>query len=150
MRGRRAVSGALAAITLLAAGCALWPFDRRSAAMLERADRLVAAGQYDEAVAAYDAFLARYPDGATGSRVRASRDAAASIAAARTELARLREALAARERDVARLQGELATRLGDLTRLREELSARQAEAARLRDDLERLKQVDLHLERRRR
>jgi hypothetical protein len=40
-------------------------------------------------------------------------------------------------------------REGDLARTRQELVTRQAEADRLRADLERLKQIDLRLERRR-
>jgi chromosome segregation ATPase len=47
------------------------------------------------------------------------------------------------------LREELTRRQSDLARTRQQLGARQAEAERLRADLERLKQIDLELERKR-
>lgn len=117
-------------LALALAGCAswnAWPFSRPASAVLVRADRLAAAGDYPAAVAAYDEFLATHGADAEAPRVRVSRDGLAALLAGREELARLRQELAKREGDLAR--------------------ARQ-EAERLRDDLERLKRIDLRLERR--
>lgn len=118
---------------VLLAGCATGPF-AGSTAMLARADRLSAEGDYRSAVAAYDAFLARYADDSKAARARVSRDAVASVLTTRDEIARLHH-------ELARVRDELAKREGDLARVRQE-------AERLRADLERLKQIDLQLERR--
>ncbi|HET7340533.1 MAG TPA: hypothetical protein VFL90_03650 [Methylomirabilota bacterium] len=123
---------ALLAVALAVTGCAAWPFGRGSARLAE-ADRLARSGDWGAAVAAYDDYLARYPDTAAAPRAQESRETAASMVAARAELARLRV-------EVARLRDELARRESDLTRVRQE-------ADRLRADLERLKQIDLRLER---
>ncbi len=131
---RRAVLGLLA---LALAGCAsTWPspFASPAASMLERADALVARGDYAGAVAAYDELLARYPSDGLAGRALASRDTAATIIAAREEIARLRAELEARE--------------GELRRVRQELQRLTAESDRLRADLEHLKRIDLKLERR--
>lgn len=113
----------VAPLLLLLAGCASvpgWPFVRRSPALLERADRLAGQGDYEAAVAGYDAFLAEHGDDAAAPRARMSRETAAAVVATRAEVARLRQ----------------------------ELAKREADLARVRDDLERLKQIDLRLERR--
>ena len=65
------------------------------------------------------------------------------------EQSRLREELLRREGDLARAREAMAAREGDLARVREAMAAHQAEVQRLRDDLERLKQIDLKLERKR-
>ena len=106
---------------------------------LERAESLVARGDYTSALAAYDEFLARYP---AEVQARAARNTVAQVLAARAELAQLKEDLASRDRELARSREEL-------TRLRQDLQARQAEADRLRADLERLKQIHLKPERKR-
>jgi septal ring factor EnvC (AmiA/AmiB activator) len=121
------------ALPLLLAACATGPFATRSA-MLARADRLAADGDYRSAMVAYDAYLARHADDPDATRARASREAVASVLTTRAEIARLQQ-------ELARVREELARREGDLTRVRQE-------ADRLRADLERLKQLDLQLEKR--
>jgi septal ring factor EnvC (AmiA/AmiB activator) len=121
------------ALPLLLVACATGPFATRSA-MLTRADRLAADGDYRSAMAAYDAYLARHADDPDAARARASRDAVASVLTTRDEIARLQQ-------ELARVREELARREGDLTKVRQE-------ADRLRADLERLKQLDLQLEKR--
>jgi hypothetical protein len=126
-----------AALVLLAVsvgGCAWWPFARDGAGLLERADRLTREGAWEDAAAAYDAYLKRYPYGADARRAAAGRDMLRALVAARAELGRLRE-------ELTRLRDDLARRDGDLVRVRQE-------ADRLRTDLERLKEIDLKLERR--
>ena len=126
----------LGAIILLLSSCtASWPFVR-SGALLERADRLTAKGDYAAAVRVYDEFLATHPDDPAAVRALASRDTAAGILIARDEIARLRMKLENRD--------------GEADRLRQELERLRAEADRLRTDLENLKRLELELERRRR
>lgn len=113
----------LALLLLLVAGCASWapwPFRGPSGAALARADRLAAEGDYGAALAAYDQFLAEYPDDGEAARARMSREPLA-------ELVRLRQ---------------------ELARLRADLARREADLVKVRADLERLKQIDLRLERR--
>jgi hypothetical protein len=112
-----------------------WPFPRASTVSLAKAERLTEEGQYQQAVAAYDEFLAVHADDAEAPRALANRDAIAGYLTARSELARLRQDLTARETEVARL--------------REELARVRQESERLRADLERLKQIDLRQDRRR-
>jgi chromosome segregation ATPase len=111
------------------------PFPRASTVSLAKAEKLTEDGQYQQAVAAYDEFLAVHPDDAQAPRALANRDAIAGFLSARAEMARLRQDLTAREAEVARL--------------REELARVRQESERLRVDLERLKQIDLRPERRR-
>lgn len=99
---------------------------------LDRAEVMVARGDFAGALAAYDEFLGRHPDHA---RARAARDTVAQVLVTQAEVTRLREELT-RSRD-------------ELTKTRQELQARQAEAERLRGDLERLKQIDIKPERKR-
>jgi len=120
-------------LPLLLAACATGPFATRSA-MLARADRLAADGDYRSAMAAYDAYLARHADDPEAARARVSRESVASVLTTRTEIVRL-------QLELARVREELAKREGDLARVRQE-------AERLRADLERLKQLDLQLEKR--
>ena len=122
----------LALVSALLAGCATGPGP--STAMLAKADRLAADGDYPSAIVAYDAFLAEYAGDSNAPRARASRDSVAAVLTTRGELARLQQ-------ELARLREELAKREGDLARVRQE-------AERLRADLERLKQIDLQLEKR--
>ncbi|MGH7354769.1 MAG: tetratricopeptide repeat protein [Candidatus Rokuibacteriota bacterium] len=99
------------------AGCASWswrPWQSPAGAALARADQLTERGEYAKAVAAYDDYLARYPDDGDARRALQTRDALATIGTLRQEVTRLRD-----------------------------------ELAKLRTDLERLKQLDLGLERRR-
>jgi hypothetical protein len=122
-----------AAVVLLAAvlgGCATWswwPF-RPAAVLLARADRAAEELRYREALGLYDEFLARFSEDAAAPRALESRDTVAAIVTTRDELARLRDEVRAREAEVTRLRAEL---------------------ARLRADLEKIKQLDLRLERRR-
>jgi succinate dehydrogenase/fumarate reductase flavoprotein subunit len=127
----------LAAVSLLvvaAGGCAGWPL-ARGHDVLERADRLAREGAWEDAAGAYGEYLARFPEAAAAPRAAASRDTLTALLAARAELARLRE-------EIARLRDDLTRRDSDLVRVRQE-------ADKLRADLERLKQIDLKLERRR-
>ena len=161
-------------VAVLGAGCAL--LDRGASRVLADADARAVHGDYPAAMAAYDSYLARYPDDGGAERARASRALVAELLATRAERDRLaarenemtkqtaardaelaqqtasREAelarqAAAREAELAR-QG--AARETELARLRQELAARQAEITRLREDLEALKRSDLQMERRRR
>jgi len=134
----RGLAPAVVLVACLTAGCAL--FTRDAARALADADARAANGDYPAALAAYDAYLVRYPDDDGVARVRAVRAMVAELVAARAELAALRDRLTTRER------GEAA----ELARLRQELSARQAEVSRLKGDLEALKRTDLQMERRRR
>jgi hypothetical protein len=127
---RRALPALLLAAAV--AGCAGWPFGVGPVRLAE-ADRLAREGDWRAAVAAYDDYLARYPDAWEAPRALESRDTLAAMLTARAELARLRQ-------EVVRLRDELARREQDLTRVRQE-------ADRLRSDLERLKQIDMQLER---
>lgn len=111
------------------------PFERASTVSLARAEKLTEEGQYQQALAAYDEFLAVHADDAQAPRALGHRDAIAGYLTARAELARLRQDLTAREAEVARL--------------REELARVRQESERLRADLERLKQIDLRPDRRR-
>src|SRR5712691_8936395 len=114
---------ALVLLVLLAQGCALF---RRDGGLAD-ADARAARGDYQVALAAYDAYLRDNPD---DERARAVRGLMAELVTARAELAALRD-----RRD------------GEVTRLRQELTARQAEVARLKEDLEALKRTDLQMER---
>lgn len=127
---RRELAGIILVVAV--SGCAAWPFSP-GAARLAEADRLARDGDWPAAVAAYNDYLARYPDAAAAPRALESRDSLATTLSARAEVARLRQ-------EVARLRDELARRESDLTRVRQE-------AEQLRSDLERLKQIDLRLER---
>jgi len=136
---KRAAAGLLlvsALFTACASGpFARAPFKRASTASLEKAEELTEQRQYQDAVAAYDEFLAGHPNDPQAPRVLANRDAIAGYLAARAELARVRQDLTAREAEVARL--------------REELARMRQESERMRADLERLKQIDLRQDRRR-
>jgi TolA-binding protein len=132
------------------AGCASWPFSNGGVALLSRADHQTREGAWEDAVATYDEYLARYPDASAAPRALESRDTLASMLIARSELTRLRAEVMQLRAELAQLRDELTRREGDLVRTRQELATRQAEADRLRADLERLKQIDLRLERRRR
>ena len=121
---------------MVVCGCTLLPDG--AARALADADARAVQGD-PSALAAYDAYLKRYPEDEGAPRARAMRAMLAELVAARAELASLREQ-AARGRNEA----------AELNRLRQELTARQAEIARLREDLEALKRTDLEMERRRR
>ena len=127
----------LALALLVLSGCTV-TVDHAARALAE-ADARAVQGDYPSAVAAYDAYLKRYPEDDGAPRARAVRAMMAELSAMRAELATLREQL-------ARARNE-ATELG---RLRQELTVRQAEITRLREDLEALKRTDLEMERRRR
>jgi hypothetical protein len=125
-----------------------------STLLLAEADGLLSERNYEDAVHAYDDFLRQFPEEAAASRVRATRDVLSSLVETNAEVARLREQTQVAERDLVRLRRDLSLRQTELGRLRQELADRQAELARLtaesdslRLDLERLKSVDLRLER---
>jgi len=142
----------LVLLVLPGGGCA-W-LGRDAARALADADARAAHGDYPAAMAAYDAYLARYPNDGGADRARAVRTLVSELMAARAERDRLvvhetelvRQATA-RETELTR---QAAAREAELARLRQELAARQAEVARLREDLEALKRTDLQMERRRR
>lgn len=125
-----------------------------SVLLLAEADGLLSGGNYEDAVSAYENFLRQFPQDTAASRVRATRDILSFMVVTHAEVVRLREQTQVAERDLARLRRDLAMRQADLGRLRQELAERQAELARLTEeadslrlDLERLKSVDLRLER---
>jgi hypothetical protein len=109
---------------------------REAARALADADALALSSDYAGAVAAYDTFLARFPDDERATHVRVVRTIVADLIAVRGQLAALRDRSPSND--------------AEMTRLRQELTARQAEVARLREDLETLKRTDLKMERRRR
>ena len=131
------------------AGCASWSMGGAGSALLARADHQARDGAWEEAVASYDEYLARYPDTKAAPRALESRNALAAALIARSEETRLRTEVMQLRAEVAQLREDLTRRESDLARTRQELATRQAEADRLRTDLERLKQIDLRLERRR-
>jgi predicted RNase H-like nuclease (RuvC/YqgF family) len=142
---------ALALTLVFVTGCALVAND--AARALADADARAAQGDYPLALAAYDAYLKRFPADDGAPRARAVRTMMAELVAMRGELATLREQLARARGDsaeVARLRQELSARQVELSARQAELSARQAEVTRLREDLEALKRTDLEMERRRR
>jgi hypothetical protein len=124
---------AIALVLVALTGCASWPFVGRGASIVAEADRMAREGDFTGAVAKYDEYLARYPEGWSATRALESRDTLAATLTARAEASRLRQ-------EVMRLREEAARRELDLVRVRQE-------AERLRSDLERLKQIDLRLER---
>jgi chromosome segregation ATPase len=141
---RRRLAHALAVVVLLGTlgACASsewWPL-RPAAILLMRADRAADELRFRQALALYDEFLARYPDDLEAPRALESRDTVAAIVTTREELSRLRGELRARESEAAKLRDEVA-------RLRQELASRQAESDKLRADLEKMKELDLRLER---
>jgi chromosome segregation ATPase len=146
------------------AGCSLWSLAGRIAGSpFDRADMLAEQGDYESALAAYDAILARHAEAAVAPRARLLRDVIGTLvklrgklAARDAELDTLRQNLATREAELARLQREVGGRDAELGRLRTEITTRQAEIARLttesdqlRADLDQLKRTDLRLEQRR-
>lgn len=139
-------------------GCASWTWWplRPAALLLQRANRATDELRFRQALALYDEFLARYPDDVAAPRALESRDTVAAIVTTRDELMRLRNELRARELesgklrdDAAKLRDEASRLRDDVARLRQELASRQAESDKLRADLERMKELDLRLERRR-
>jgi hypothetical protein len=125
-----------------------FPDDRLARRVLESRNSLVAmmtaraelTRQRDEAVRLREDVTELRDE---GSRLREDR------IRLRDETTLLRWELIRLRNEQRRLREELNRREGDLARTREELAARQAEAQRLRDDIERLKQIDLRLERKR-
>ena len=138
------------------------PAPTPSALLLARADRLLVQGDYAQASQAYADFARQYPDDRDAPRGLAARDALETLAASREAVSRLtaevlgmKEQAQDAERDLDRLRRELGARAAELARVRQELGERQAdltkllaEVAELRANVERLKNVDLRLERR--
>ncbi len=156
-------------VAIVLTGCTTWsPF--APARLLAQGDALIDRGQYSDAITAYDEVLLRYPDSDAAVSAAARRDVVASLVAAReqlatlgrdlterqTEVQRLLRDLAEREAEVTRVSRDLAAREAEVAWLRHELMTRQAEVARLalemetlRSDLQRLKRLEMRLERRR-
>jgi TolA-binding protein len=111
------------AVTLLvAAGCVTTDPEARRA--LADAETRTAQGDYPAALAAYDAYLARYPDGDGASRARAARATVQELLAVRGE----RDRVAARAAELTR---EVALARDEAALAREEAAlAREAAAAR--------------------
>jgi hypothetical protein len=128
---------ALGLALLLLSGCTV-AVDHAGRALAD-ADARATQGDYPSAIAAYDAYVKRYPYDDGVPRARAMRTMMAELVAMRAEVASLRDQLAKARGDTT-----------EVGRLRQELSARQAEVTRLREDLEALKRTDLEMERRRR
>ena len=134
---------ALVVMIVTVAGCVLpTPSPRPSAMVLVRADRLVAQGQYADALEAYGEILAKYGDTDDAGRARNSRDTLGHLLAARAQIARLTADMKVQEAQMKMQDAELA-------RARQEIARLTAEADRLRTDLENLKKIDIDLERRR-
>ena len=76
-----AVSRAPAVLLLMAttAGCASWPVTGGGPALLSRADHQAREGAWEDAVATYDEYLARFPDAAAAPRALESRDSLAAM-----------------------------------------------------------------------
>jgi len=154
---------ALAVMIVSLAGCAAWSSapPRPSTTLLVRADRLVTAGQYADALEAYEQILAKYPETNEAARAQISRDALSELLAARARIGRLTAGMKAQEAentrmrdDNARMREENARMREENARMRDELSRARAEIARLtadadrlRADLEQLKRIDIDLER---
>lgn len=132
-----------------------FPDDGVAPRVLENRDTLAAmltaqtdlAQQRDE-VARLRAELAALKDEGTRLREGGIRMRAESTVL-RDEVIRLRDERSQLRDETTQLRRELSRRQDDLTRTRQELAAQQAEAERLRADIERLKQIDLKLERKR-
>ncbi len=153
----------VAGCTAVAPGPAPPPAPTSSSLLLARADRLLVQGDYELARQAYGDFASQYPDDGATPRALATRAALAVLVATSDEVARInsdvlrvREQVQESERELARLRRDLGARETELARARQELAERQSELARLtaeaeqlRADLEKLKNVDLRLERRR-
>jgi hypothetical protein len=188
--GRRAIRWLAILLLLTTTGCVSVPIIG-PALLLARADRQAREGAWEDAVASYDDYLARFPDDSAAPRVLESRDTLAAMLSAQTDLARQRDEVARLRAELAtvkdegtrlreggirlraestvlrdevirlrdertqlrdetkQLRRELTRRQDDLARMRQELAVQQAEAERLRADIERLKQIDLKLERKR-
>jgi len=147
---------ALAVMIMFLVGCAAWSSTppRPSATLLAQADRLVTAGQYADALDAYEQILAKYPETNEASRAQISRDALSELLAARARIGRLTVSMKAQEAENARMRDENGRMRDENARMRDELSRARAEitrvtadADRLRADLEQLKRIDIDLER---
>jgi hypothetical protein len=122
----------LAVLLLIAVtGCVSAPVIGPSL-LLARADRQAREGAWEDAVASYDDYLARFPDEGAAPRVLESRDTLAVMLSAQDDLARQRE-------EVARLRAELAALKDEGTRLREGGTRLRAESTMLRDEVIRLR-----------
>ena len=129
----------LAVLLLLAAiaGCVSLPLIG-PVILVAQADRQAREGAWEEAVASYDEYLARFPDDSWAPRIRESRDTLAAMLTARSELTRRRE-------EVAKLSDELAGLQAEGTRLREDGTRLRAEATVLRDEVIKLRDERQHL-----
>ncbi|MGH7389014.1 MAG: hypothetical protein ACREM3_06085 [Candidatus Rokuibacteriota bacterium] len=145
-RGGRPVTRWLTVLLLISApaGCVSMPV-LGPALLLAQADRHAREGAWERAVAAYDEYLARFPDDSSAPRVLESRDELAAMLTARAELTRRREEVARLRDELARLQDERARLREDGTRLRDEMIrlyddrvTLRAEATVLRDQVIRL------------
>lgn len=114
-------------------GCASLPI-LSPALLLARADRQAREGAWQEAVASYDAYLARFPDDSEAPRVLESRDTLAATLAAQAELTRRREEVARLRDELGRLQDEGTWLREGGTRLRAEATVLRDEVVRLRDE----------------
>src|SRR5262245_54635517 len=94
----------LALLLLIASGCTA--LDRGASRALADADAHAAHGDYPAAMAAYERYLARYPDDDSADRARVTRAVMADLMAARVE----RNRLAAREAELRERAAELTER----------------------------------------
>jgi hypothetical protein len=111
---------------------------------------------YGAARLSFERLLTEYPTSEWESDARAWHAALAELETRETELAAREAELAARDALLAARRAELAARDAELAARQAELMAREAETARLKSevaklgaDLQRLKRIDLNLERRR-
>ena len=135
--GRRHAGSPSVLLLAAIAGCVSLPLIG-PVLLVAQADRQAREGAWEEAVAAYDEYLARFPDDSWAPRVRESRDTLAAMLTAKSELTRRRE-------EVARLSDELAGLQAEGTRLREDGTRLRAEATVLRDEVIRLRDERVHL-----
>lgn len=124
-------------LLVVAAGCVSMPIVG-PALLLARADRQAREGSWEQALASYDEYLARFPDDGDAPRVLESRDTLAAMLTAQAEVTRRRE-------EVTRLRDELAKLEDEGARLREDRTRLRAEATVLRDEVIRLHDDRIHL-----
>jgi hypothetical protein len=139
------------------------PAPSPSSLLLARADGLLAEGDYGRARQAYGDFASQYPDDEAAPRAVAMREVLGimnalgeEVARIDVQLLRMKDQVQESERELGRLRRDLGARDTELARARQVLAERQselgrlhAEAEQLRADLEKLKNADLRLERRR-
>ena len=130
--------GIIVIATLLCAGCAA--VDERAESLLGQADAKMISEDYTGAIAAYAEFVEAQPRHAQAARARATQKALERLAASRAASRAGSQAVINRA-----LQASDATRR-ELSERQAETDRLKAEIAKLRADLERLRNIDLQLQ----